>query len=101
MLQLRSPGWSSGPVLEATTFWSRFIGLRPIATNGLLLRARSVHTAGMAHPLGVVGLDRHFVVVGARTVVAHRVVVMASATWILELPPDRALPNVGETLAKC
>jgi hypothetical protein len=88
-------------VLEATTFRSRFIGLRPNATNGLLLRARSVHTAGMEHPLGVVGLDRHFVVVGVRTVVARRVVVMASARWILELPPDRPLPKVGETLTKC
>jgi len=101
MFQLRCQGWSSGSVLEADTFRRRFIGLRPVATNGLLLKARSVHTVGMWHPLGVVGLDRDFVVLEARTVKPFRLVLMASARWILELPPDRPLPEVGESLVKC
>lgn len=101
MFQLRSQEWSSGPVVEAATFWRRLTGLRPVATNALLLRARSVHTVGMRHALGVVGLDEGFVVVGARTVQPLRVVLMGSARWILELPPDRPLPEVGVTLVKC
>lgn len=101
MLELRTQGWSSGPVMEATTFWSRFIGLRPHAVDALLLRARSVHTVGMRHPLGIVGLDRGLLVVEVRTVKPDRVVLMGSARWILELPPDRPLPKVGVTLVKC
>jgi hypothetical protein len=55
----------------------------------------------MRHVLGVVGLGEGFVVVEARTVQPLRVVLMGSARWILELPPDRPLPEVGVTLVKC
>lgn len=92
-------GWSSGPVLATRTFAERWRGLRrrPAGT-GLLLRGRSVHGMGMGGSLWAVGLDAGGAVVGVRRLDPGRVVWLAGATWVLELPIERRPPPVGLTL---
>jgi hypothetical protein len=90
--------WSSGPVRVAVGPLERTRGLIPRTDLGLLLRARSVHGIGMAHPLLVVGLAGRLVTaVGLLT--PGGLVVDRTATALLELPPWRDAPLTGETLA--
>jgi hypothetical protein len=90
--------WSSGPVRVAVGPLERTRGLIPGTTLGLLLRGRSVHGIGMAHPLLVVGLaGRRVTSVGL--LAPGGLVIDRTATAVLELPPWRDAPPTGETLA--
>jgi hypothetical protein len=54
--------------------------------GGLLLAGRSVHGFGLDRPLRVVGLDERGTVVAVRLLDPGRLVVLARARYLLELP---------------
>lgn len=99
MIELHCPGWSSGPVVEAVSFWGRFRGIRSIDSPwGLLLRVRSIHTFGLDGMLGVVALSPERTVLAAFWVRPRRVLSVDSAVEYLEVRPGRPLPPVGARL---
>lgn len=101
MLELAAGEWSSGPLVEASTFWQRLLGLRGVAhPSGLLIHTRSVHTFGLRQPIGVVALDKHGFVLTAHWVGPRRVVVVARARSYVELRAGRLLPRVGERVGR-
>lgn len=89
-------GWQSPPVIAAFGPWRRFCGLAPLSVGtGLLMAGSGVHGRGMAHALGVVGLERTGRVVEIRRLEPGRRTVLAGADLVLELPPGDPLPAIG------
>lgn len=94
-----STGWCSGPLLPAGSRRLRRQGLRPAAGPfGLVMAGRSVHTFGMAAPLGVVFVSRGGRVLVARTVLPGRIATCLRARLVLEVPPHVGLPAPGAVL---
>lgn len=75
--------------------WRGLMGRRPVP---LLIRTRSVHGFWIRCPLTVVGLDRAGTVMALRVLRRGRIVRMAGATWILELPQHLRPPSPGDRL---
>ena len=99
MSEFVSPGWKSGPVLLADTFWKRWRGLRmPRFRTGLWLRGCSVHTFGMTRPLWICGLDPGLKVLKVALLGPSRIVWMRGAASILELGHWREPPAPGMAL---
>lgn len=99
MIELRSPGWSSGPVFQPVGFWQRWRGVKALPPDvGLLIRTRSVHTFGLHHPLGVVALSPERCILAADHIRPRQVVSVPGAYEYLELPEGRRLPPVGVVL---
>lgn len=83
----------------ADTFRRRWLGLRPRARGRrMVFPGRSVHGFGMRESLWAVGLDHEGRVVDVERLDPWRIVVMPSATRILELPVDDEPPSQGEIL---
>jgi len=81
--------WASGPVLVATGYRQRLLGLRPWPTGfGLLLAGAAVHGHGMAETVRVIGID------ATGTVLDRR----AGAAFVVELPLHIAPPPSGAML---
>ena len=101
MRKVRIAGVGFGPVAasHASTFSERLKGLAaPAALPALLIDTSSVHTFGMATPIGVVGIDEHNRVVAAKVVPPNRVVWLKGSRLILEVPEGGDLPGVGTRL---
>ena len=64
----------------------------------MLLRAGSVHTFGMPHPLTVMSLDGSGRIRRVGTVPPGRVVSDRGAVWIAEMPPGGCPPNPGRVV---
>ncbi|MGA7272214.1 MAG: hypothetical protein WB239_14175 [Acidimicrobiia bacterium] len=79
-------------------FVGRWRGLMARHPVPLLIRTRSVHGFWIRRPLTVVGLDREGRVTAVRVLKRGRIVLMAGARWILELPQDLRPPSVGDRL---
>jgi len=94
---MATPSWRSPPVLVATSFADRLIGMRRRHTNGLLLRSSSVHATGLGRPLRVVHLDAEGTVLHQDLLMAGRRIT-ARGTWILELPIRSGRPDTGTKL---
>ncbi|MEX2323027.1 MAG: hypothetical protein WEA29_04570 [Acidimicrobiia bacterium] len=95
--EMRTPTWSSGPIRVASTRRHRRFGLRrTIGTAvGLALKARSVHTFGMARRISVVACDRSGRVLRAQRLRPRRLFYTARAALIIEtFAPE--LPKVGD-----
>lgn len=97
--ELSSDDWASGPVVVATTFGRRLVGLMGNPGHGLLLRSRSVHGVGLGRSLGLVGLDADGRVVRTGRLRPGALVVWPRVRWIMELPRRVPLPPVGAVLA--
>jgi uncharacterized membrane protein (UPF0127 family) len=93
-------GWESGRVLVAESFWQRFRGLMRPTDHGLLLRASSVHSFGMRHPLEVVALTGAFEVIAVGHLKPMRVLGVRGAEWVLELQPGSSTPEIGSTIVR-
>ncbi len=101
MLELVTDGWSSGPVHEATSFWSRWKGIRGVpGGSGLIIRGRSVHGIGLSDPLLVVGLDENDRVVHVARLEPGRVVGCRRAAAMLELQLGVPAPPLGARLRR-
>lgn len=64
---------------------------------GLILRARSMHTVGMCHPIGAVAVDRRGRVVSATIVPPRRLWAVPGAALIIEVPVGAGLPEAGSS----
>ncbi|MCJ7724858.1 MAG: hypothetical protein MUP76_00510 [Acidimicrobiia bacterium] len=96
---LTGGSWRSVPLLVATGPWGRLRGLRCAPPGwGVLLRTRSIHTAGMGHPITAVGIDSGGRVRWSGTIAPGGVVFDRAATWVAELPPGAAPPPPGRLL---
>lgn len=94
-----APGWCSGPLLPAGSRRLRRQGLRPaVGPFGLVLAGRSVHTFGMAAPLGVVFVSGGGRVLAARTLRPGRIATCWQARIVLEVPRQVGLPSPGAVL---
>ena len=99
MIELISGGWSSGPVVEARSFRSRWRGIKQAPDDtGILIPGRSVHGIGLCGPLLYVALGAGGEVVRTGRLEVNRFVTVRSAEEILELPLGRCLPSVGVVL---
>lgn len=97
---LRSPGWVGARVGVADTFLDRLAGMKaPDGRDGVILRARSVHTLGMKQPIGVFATNHAGTVIAVRIVPPNRVAVFRGAEHLVELPAGRPLPVVGSHIA--
>ncbi|MBT8196889.1 MAG: hypothetical protein KJO84_00150 [Acidimicrobiia bacterium] len=93
-------GWVRPDVGLATRGRLAWRGLRPRpADRALLMKARSVHTFGMAGPLRVAAIDPRGIVISSRIVAPGRVVWEPAAGWILEIDPADPGPAVGATVS--
>ncbi|MCB2224444.1 MAG: hypothetical protein KQH83_09785 [Actinobacteria bacterium] len=89
----------SPPLVVASGFAARLLGMAAVPPgHGVLLRARSVHTFGMAGPIGAAGVTAGGRVAWARRVAPRRVAGCGGAVWVVELPPEAALPVPGRRL---
>lgn len=82
----------------ALTFWRRLRGLRGSPAPGLLLWGRSVHGAGLRHPLAVLHLSREGRVRGSARLAPGGIVVFGLPGWLVELPVRTPLPAAGTRL---
>jgi len=99
LVRLAAAGWRSGPLALAETRVERLLGIRGLDPGvGLLLRTRSVHSIGLALPLLIMAVDLSGRVVCGKMLAPHRVVFVAEAAWIAELPSDAFCPEVGTRL---
>jgi len=97
LYRIEAPGWQADLVVAQGV--SRLGGLRPVpGPIGLLLRARSIHTMGMATPLAVVSIAGDGTVRRAALVSPRRVFMDCGSAWILESGPGAGLPDAGERL---
>ncbi|HEX6146957.1 MAG TPA: hypothetical protein VF083_09295 [Acidimicrobiia bacterium] len=81
----------------ARTFLDRLLGLRRAPPgSALVMRARSVHGFGMRQAIPVIGLDADMRVVSTRTLRPNRVIVVPPARLLVELPPGRPMPRIGD-----
>ena len=101
MFEFVAPGWSSGPVHPAGSFWERWRGIRvaPEGT-GVLIPGQSVHGFRLATPVRVVGLDRNDCVLQVATLQPGRLVGCRGAAAMLELQMRIAIPPVGAYLVR-
>jgi hypothetical protein len=94
-------GWSSGPVAEATSFWSRWRGVRGAPRGvGVLIRGWSVHGVGLKESLHVVALDRQDRVLMVGRLDPGRMVSCWGAARMLELTISSATPPIGTSLLR-
>jgi len=101
MFEFVAPGWSSGPVLTAGSFWQRWRGIRAApAGTGVLIPGQSVHGFRLTTPLMVVGLDRSDCILQVSTLEPGRLVGCRGAVAMLELPMRIAIPPVGAYLVR-
>lgn len=89
--------WRSPPVVVASSFADRLLGVRRRETDGLLIRSSSVHGYGIREPLRIVHLDIEGVVVHQDILMAGRRT-PARGAWILELPIRSPGPETGTRL---
>ncbi len=93
---LQGNGWTSPPLLVATSRRQRKRGLSPIAHGrGCLIRTHSVHTIGMREWLWLVPLHSSGRVLGRELVGPWRLFIYPEASWIMELPAETSPPPVG------
>lgn len=94
-------GWSSGPVVEAISFWSRWRGVRgaPLGV-GVLISGRSVHGVGLKQSLLVIALDRQDRVLLVGPLNPGRLVSCRGAAWMLELAISSATLPIGTPLLR-
>ena len=64
----------------------------------VLLKTNSVHGRSLVSPLALVGIDSDGEVVALKRLPAGGTVRISEATWILELPSDAAVPDIGTGL---
>jgi hypothetical protein len=94
--EVRAGSWSSGPVRVITAPAARRIGAIPVlGPLGVVLRARSIHTFGMLHRIGVIAVDGDGVVTATGVLPPRRLWTVPSAVSIIEVPPAAGLPVVG------
>lgn len=101
MRTVQVSGAGFGPVVagQASTFNERLRGLAASgALPALLIETSSIHTFGLGSAIGVVGLDEDMNVVAARMVAPNRAVWLRGSRWILEVPEEIPLPDVGDEL---
>jgi len=96
-LVLASGAWRSPPVVVATSFYERLVGIRRAGTGGLLLRCPSIHTFGIPTPIRVVHLGSDGTVLRQDVLTPGRRV-RARGAWILELPLSVPGPAPGTRL---
>jgi hypothetical protein len=89
--------WTSPPVVVATSFTDRLLGVRRRGTGGLLIRSASVHGRGIRESVRIVHLDGEGTVVHQDILMAGRRT-PARGVWILELPIGVPGPDTGATL---
>ncbi len=89
--------WRSPPVVVASSFTDRLVGVRRERTGGLLIRSSSVHAYGCRKPLRVVHLDGDGMVVYQDILMSGRRT-PARGAWILELPFGTPGPDTGTRL---
>lgn len=98
VLQDRS-GWKTGRVRYARRFFERWRGLKdPEASDGVLMRTRSVHGFGMDAPFVAVALSGDMDVVDMTLIQPGQVVWFSGARFVLELPEDSMPPASGARL---
>jgi hypothetical protein len=96
LVELLGPGWSSGPLVVATTHRARRRGARAVPVGaGVLLRARSVWGPVGAAPLWAISLDRFGVVGGVTLLRPGGFLADRHAVWIAEIPARRPPPEPG------
>ena len=96
-LMLVGESWRSPPIVVATSFVDRLVGIRRAGTGGLLLRCSSVHAVGVQEPLRIIHLGRDGTVECQDLLTAGRRV-RARGAWILELPLSTSGPDPGTHL---
>lgn len=80
----------------AESFLERLVGIKSRqASQGVLLRTRSIHSFGLGESIGVFVADRDWTVLLARKMPPNRVALFRSGKYVVELPPRRELPAVG------
>lgn len=84
-LVLASDAWRSPPIVLATSFRERLVGIRRVDAGGILLRSSSVHAFGIRAPIRVVHLKRDGTVLRQDLLTSGRRM-SARGEWILELP---------------
>lgn len=98
-LVLEGKSWRSPPLLLALTARTRFRGLRPVPQGrGLLMWSRSVQGWGMRVPLNVVRVGAGGVVLSVHVLRPGRLLWFRQRCWVLEMPGDRHLPEVGSVV---
>ncbi|MFO7548410.1 MAG: hypothetical protein R6X29_06025 [Acidimicrobiia bacterium] len=99
ILELRHPGWSSGPVGEAIGFRGRLRGIHGVPEGfGVLLPVRSVHGFGLDRAIRAVALGAGREVLMVTELAPGGVVTVRGGRWMLELPLQRVPPEVGRRL---
>ncbi len=97
LVTVAAGSWRSPPVVVATSFTGRLVGIRANPGGGLLLRAGSVYSRGRVGPLRIVHLDRDGSVVHQDILMPGRRVT-SRGDWILELPIVERGPDTGASL---
>ena len=93
-----NPPWNSAPVLVASTWIERWVGVRGMH-HRVLLPTGAVHGRGVASPIRVVGIDLNGTVVAVQVLDPGRFLWMAGAAWVLEMPTDDDPPAVDMVLS--
>lgn len=91
-------GYSLEGVSVAGGFGQRWRGLMARRPAPLLIPTRSVHGFWLRRPLRAVGLDGERTVIASRILRPRRIVFLAGARWVLELPTEIPPPEVGDVL---
>jgi hypothetical protein len=100
VLELRHPGWSSGPVGEAIGFRRRLLGIQGVPDGfGVLIPGRSVHGLWLRRAIRVVALGTGWEVLAVRDLTPGKVVTVRRSRWMLELPLGPMPPEVGRRLS--
>ena len=89
--------WRSPPIVVATSFTGRLVGIRANPGCGLLLRTHSVYSTRRVGPLRIVHVDRDGSVVHQDILMPGRRVT-SRGDWILELPIVGPGPDTGASL---
>jgi len=93
-LILSGGSWRSPPIVVATSFGDRLLGVRRAGTGGLLVRCSSVHAFGLSGPLRIIHLEADGIVARQDLLTPGRRV-KAREAWILELPLSTPGPDPG------
>lgn len=97
LYRIGGPGWRVTAAVAGPT--GRLRGLRPVAGPlAMLLRTRSVHTAGMREPLVVAAIAGDGTVRRVAHVAPGRLFADRRAAWILEFGPVHGVPTPGDRL---
>lgn len=92
------PVWTSAPVLVASTWIERWVGVRG-KHHRVLLATRAVHGRGLSSSIRVAGIDLNGSVVAVRILDPGRFLWMTGASWVLEIPTGDDPPVSGMTLS--